>query len=139
MYKQSSHEIFRVLPALVGKYLNGKERMSAVELGEKFDVNGRTLNVSLQKLVQAGILYSQRGGSNPGYGFIRDPQKTSLYEVLQVVSVIEYPRCSAKEYTNGENCMVCEIITSAVDTIVINLKRVNCYDLYLSLKDKMKL
>ncbi|MFI3281525.1 MAG: Rrf2 family transcriptional regulator [Rikenellaceae bacterium] len=139
MYKQSSKEIFKILPAIISAHLNGSRRVSAVELGELYDINSRTLNVTLQKLVQAGILHSQTGGLNPGYGFLRDPRSVSLYDISQVVCRIEYPRCSLKEHDEDDNCMVCNIIGSAVDIIVSDLKAASCYDFYLSLKDKMKL
>lgn len=139
MYKQSSREIFKVLPAIVSAHLKDGGRLSAVDLGERYGVNHRTLNVNLQKLVHAGVLYSQTGGYSPGYGFTRDPKSVSLYDISQVVCRIEYPRCSLTEYTDGEKCKVCEIISSAVDIIISDLKSVSCYDFYISLKDKMKL
>lgn len=139
MFKQSSKEIFKILPAMVNAHVNGLGRVSAVELGEQYDINSRTLNITLQKLVHVGILHSQTGGRNPGYEFTCSPQRVSLFEISQVVSHIEYPRCALKEFNHDENCMVCEIITSAVDIIVRDLKAVSCYDFYLSLKEKMKL
>ncbi len=139
MYKQSSREIFKILPALVGAHLSGVGRISAVELGGMFDINCRTLNVSLQRLVHAGVLYSQTGGRNPGYGFVRDPKGVSLYEISQVVCKIEYPRCAIKEHTEDDDCIVCSVISSAIDTIVEELKSVSCHDFYLSLNEKLKL
>ncbi|MFR9533483.1 MAG: Rrf2 family transcriptional regulator [Rikenellaceae bacterium] len=136
MYKQSSKDIFKVLPAIIKAHENGKERVSAVDLGELFDVNHRTLNVTLQKLVHAGILYSQRGGRNPGYGFARAPKRVSLYDISQVISFFEYPRCSFKEHDDDENCVACNILSVAFDRAIDELKNVNCYDYYLSMAGK---
>lgn len=138
MFKQSSREIFKVLPAIVNAHLSGAERISAVELGRLYDVSSRTLNVNLQKLVQCGILYSITGGHRPGYGFKRDPKGVSLYEIYRVICRIEYHRCSLTYHLDGVNCKVCGIIGSALDKIISDLKEVSCYDFYLSLKEGMK-
>ncbi|MFI3288241.1 MAG: hypothetical protein R3Y61_07195 [Rikenellaceae bacterium] len=138
MNKQTSREIFKVLPAIVHAHLADEGRVSAVSLGDRFQVSSRSLNITLKRLVQSGVLYSQAGGNNPGYGFSKEPKDVLLYEIAKVVWNIDYPRCLLKEHLDGEDCMVCKIIGRSVDLVINELKQVSCMDYYNSLPEKIR-
>ncbi len=70
--------------AFIDGYYAGT-KTTATSLAKRFGLNIRTLNPSLNKLIQAGILRSQVGGVDRGYIFTRDPKEITLCDIIEAI------------------------------------------------------
>lgn len=113
------------------------QKTTATNLAEKFGLNIRTLNPSLNKLTHAGILRSQVGGVDRGYIFARDPKDITVYDIIDTVQGLDYMK-NCKNSLKGakcmlENCEECELYKTSMNVIDFareQYKSTTIYDLF---------
>ena len=57
--------------------------LNAPEIAERYRMNVRALSPALRRLVLAGILRSQCGGTRPGFMLSRPPEEVTMLEVVR--------------------------------------------------------
>ncbi len=123
---------------LIRGYYTGR-KITATHLAEKFDLNIRTLNPSLNKMTHAGILKSQVGGVDRGYIFTRDPKNITVYDVVNAVEGFAYMK-NCKNALQGATCSIsdcsnCIMFSAAakiVDFTKEEYKKITIYDLFFN-------
>ncbi len=121
---------------LIKSYYAGN-KITATSLADKYNLNIRTLNPSLNKMKQKGILQSQVGGVDRGYIFARDPKEITVYEVIEAVQGFGYME-NCKDFLNGakcakDDCSECHLhLTSkyVTDFAREQYKYISVYDLF---------
>ncbi|MFI3285387.1 MAG: Rrf2 family transcriptional regulator [Rikenellaceae bacterium] len=126
------------------KGYNSGQKITATSLSEKFNLNIRTLNPSLNKMTHAGILRSQVGGVDRGYIFARDPKDISVYEIVAAVQDLGNLK-NCKEAVDGascffSNCDSCKLYMT--NNAIMNYARslyndLSIYDLFTCDKDRI--
>lgn len=81
VFLRSTHLTIMAIPYLVENYYEGVHTTNP-ELSEVYNINPRSLMVSLRRLTQVGVLKSQVGGVYPGFKFAKDPKEISMYDVI---------------------------------------------------------
>ncbi len=114
------------------------QKTTATTLAQKFGLNIRTLNPSLNKLTHAGILRSQVGSVDRGYIFSRDPKEISIYEIVNATEGFDYMKnckqmlagvsCAHKEC---DDCILYKASSSIVDFSREEYKKISVYDLFM--------
>ncbi len=115
------------------------QKITATLLAEKFNLNIRTLNPSLNKMTHAGILKSQVGGVDRGYIFTRNPKEISLYDVIAAVQDIGNMK-NCKDAVHGAACVFTDCTTcklyNANNAIMEfareQFKNISIHDLYIN-------
>lgn len=59
--------------------------LNAPEIAERYRMNVRALSPALRRLVLAGILRSQCGGTRPGFMLSRPPEEVTMLEVVRAL------------------------------------------------------
>lgn len=59
--------------------------LNAPEIAERYRMNVRALSPALRRLVMAGILRSQCGGTRPGFMLSRAPEEVTMLEVVRAL------------------------------------------------------
>lgn len=128
-------------PELIAGYYAG-QKTTATLLAEKFGLNIRTLNPSLNKMTHAGILRSQVGGVDRGYIFTRDPREISVYDIVEAVEGFSYMK-TCEEALDGskcskEDCTLCPLFETSAqirDYTKEQYKKISILDLFLKEKE----
>ncbi|MFR9530646.1 MAG: Rrf2 family transcriptional regulator [Rikenellaceae bacterium] len=121
---------------LINGYYAG-HKVTATTLADKFGLNIRTLNPSLNKMKNKGILKSQVGGIDRGYIFARDPHEISVCEVIEAVEGFGYmpnytdfingAKCSNKDC---EHCHLHQASKVVIDFAKEQYKNISIFDLF---------
>lgn len=112
-------------------------KITATSLADKYNLNIRTLNPSLNKMKHKGILQSQVGGMDRGYIFARDPKEITVYEVIEAVQGFGY-MANCKDFLNGakcakEDCTECQLYLTSkfvTDFAKEQFKLISIYDMF---------
>ncbi len=123
---------------LIKGYESGK-KITATLLAEKYKLNIRTLNPSLNKMTHAGLLKSQVGGVDRGYILARHPKEISIYDIVEAVEGLSYMK-NCKEALHGancengdcEDCWLHKASMKVTDFAREEFKKVSIHDLYTS-------
>ena len=59
--------------------------LNAPEIAARYHMNVRALSPALRRLVMAGILRSQCGGTRPGFMLSRAPEEVTMLEVVRAL------------------------------------------------------
>ena len=116
-------------------------RMSAIDVALKYNMNVRALRPALRALTKAGILFSQTGGSEPGFIFTRDPKEIFMSEIVFALEgqmsmhvckdIFSGVRCGLQ---NCKNCLIYRAISIPLDELKKNLQTITVYDHYQSIE-----
>lgn len=97
--------------------------LNAPEIAERYRMNVRALSPALRRLVLAGILRSQCGGTRPGFMLSRPPEEVTMLEVVRALegnfrmdccrTVLSSVRCSCET----ECCLVCGVFRDMLDEL----------------------
>lgn len=125
----SCHELIK------GYYAGHKTK--ATLLAEKFNLNIRTLNPSLNKMTHAGLLKSQVGGIDRGYIFTRDPKEITLYDIINAIEGFSYMK-NCEDALHGatcaidtcDNCILYNTSKLITDNAKEQYKKISIYDMY---------
>ena len=123
----------RVLPDLVEGYYEGRH-IAASTLEESNALPSRTLFPVFKKLSHVGYMTA----NTQGYILFVDPKNLSIYQVLSAIQRLPYPSCSFKHDEGDENCMICDMMTTSLDSLVMKLQNVTLYEFTENLKRQKK-
>lgn len=122
---------------LINGYYAGT-KTKATFLADKFNMNIRTLNPSLNKLIKAGILKSQVGGVDRGYTFNRDPKEVTIYDIIYAVQGFDFLK-NCKDAIEGSKCNLTDCTTcklfdatnSILEIAQEKYKSITIFDLFM--------
>lgn len=108
--------------------------LNAPEIAEHYRINVRALSPALRRLVMAGILRSQCGGTRPGFMLSRKPSDVTMLEVVRALegnfrmdccrAVLPNVQCSC----TVDNCRVCGVFRGILDELRDRLSRMSLED-----------
>lgn len=95
--------------------------LNAPEIAERYRMNVRALSPALRRLVLAGVLRSQCGGTRPGFMLARAPGEITMLEVVRALEgsfrmdccrmVLPGVRCTC----DTDSCLVCGVFRDMLD------------------------
>ena len=108
--------------------------LNAPEIAERYRINVRALSPALRRLVMAGVLRSQCGGTRPGFMLSRDPAEVTMLEVVRALEgnfrmdccrmVLPNVQCTCET----DNCRVCGVFRDILDELRDRLSRMSLED-----------
>ena len=108
--------------------------LNAPEIAERYRINVRALSPALRRLVMAGVLRSQCGGTRPGFMLSRDPAEVTMLEVVRALEgnfrmdccrmVLPNVQCTCET----DNCRVCGVFRDILDELRDRLSRLSLED-----------
>ena len=97
--------------------------LNAPEIAARYHMNVRALSPALRRLVMAGILRSQCGGTRPGFMLSRAPEEVTMLEVVRALegnfrmdccrTVLPCVQCSCET----DSCRVCGVFRDMLDEL----------------------
>ena len=108
--------------------------LNAPEIAARYHMNVRALSPALRRLVMAGILRSQCGGTRPGFMLSRAPEEVTMLEVVRALegnfrmdccrTVLPCVQCSCET----DSCRVCGVFRDMLDELRSRLSSVSLED-----------